>query len=156
MIIPIKHSAKQAKIPPAFSLPTSESEGAFGPPACILQGEVPTKNDLYKIARSLGLFTQVANWHVYVLKCKVAGHWYVGQTNNPGRRLVQHVDGSGAWFTKAYGVDCLWSLFEVLTLHQAKYLEIQACGILKKAYPTQCFSIGNACRCTNYSWEISL
>jgi predicted GIY-YIG superfamily endonuclease len=159
MLIPIKHSAKQPKSSQLFSLPTSESGRAFGPPACILQGEVPTKNDLYKIARSLGFFTVLGSFHVYVLKCKVAGHWYIGHTNNPYERFREHAGKShlrGSLFTTRYGFDCPLALFELETRRDAKELELTCFSVFKKQYPDQCFSIGNPCKCTNFTWEAHL
>lgn len=36
--------------------------------------------------------------YIYVLKC-AGGKYYVGQTNNIARRLREHKEGQGSWFT---------------------------------------------------------
>lgn len=45
------------------------------------------------------------NYVVYVLKCKKPGHVYVGYTNDFYKRLKVHERGSGAEFTRFYGVE---------------------------------------------------
>ena len=55
-------------------------------------------------------------YYVYVIRCKTAGHYYVGSTNNLERRVQQHIFGmekGGAEFTEAHGVDCVVHVEEV-------------------------------------------
>lgn len=39
--------------------------------------------------------------YIYVLKCK-GDRYYIGQTVNLNRRMREHLDGTGGWFTAQY------------------------------------------------------
>lgn len=42
-------------------------------------------------------------WHLYVIICKEKNHLYVGITQYPEKRIVQHIKGRGCPFTAYYG-----------------------------------------------------
>ena len=53
-------------------------------------------------------FQRSGQFHVYILKCQ-DGTFYTGHTNDLERRLKQHNDGRGAWYTRVKGGgDIVW------------------------------------------------
>ncbi len=46
-------------------------------------------------------------WYVYLLASQKDGVFYVGVTNNPGRRVWEHKNGKGGIFTRKYHVNRL-------------------------------------------------
>lgn len=154
MIVPVNFTRKKVTCPnPAelFSLPTSVPTG---PPNRVIRSDSSPGcvdvNALYDVARSLGFVTEIADYKVYVIKCKKIKHWYIGMTLYAKERFLRHESGVGAWFVRDYGLDSVWSIFEVSGKYRAKFLETQCYEIFRREYPDFCFSIGNPCKCTNY------
>ena len=47
-------------------------------------------------------FVRKGNFSVYLLACE-DGTYYTGSTNDLARRIKQHQDGTGAWYTRVKG-----------------------------------------------------
>jgi len=47
-------------------------------------------------------FVRKGKFSVYILECG-DGTYYTGSTNNLERRIIQHRNGKGAWYTKVKG-----------------------------------------------------
>ena len=60
---------------------------------------------------------------VYILASGSNGTLYVGVTNNPARRMVEHKSGAVPGFTRAYGVDRLVYIEEYATVLEARARE---------------------------------
>jgi putative endonuclease len=53
-------------------------------------------------------FIRKGNFFVYILQC-LDGSYYTGQTNDLERRIKQHNEGKGAWYTKVKGAgELVW------------------------------------------------
>lgn len=72
-------------------------------------------------------------WHMYILMCE-DGSYYVGSTNNLERRFLQHVQGTGAKYTRSRKpVSCVHSEpFHTRSEAQKREAEIKAWPRAKK------------------------
>lgn len=70
-------------------------------------------------------------WYVYILEC-ANEDLYTGMTNNISRRLEEHKQGKGGYFTKSIGVNKLVYNESYLTKHDAVKREAQIKGWTRK------------------------
>ena len=73
--------------------------------------------------------------HIYILKCK-GNRYYVGQTVNIARRLREHQEGVGGWFTAKYPPIGVVDNFYVgyMTEKEAMYYENQTTARYMEIY----------------------
>ena len=59
------------------------------------------------VGGSFGRYTSFMTGYVYLTASRKRGTIYIGDTNDPGRRMPEHKSGEGSRFTGRYGVERL-------------------------------------------------